>query len=490
MAEASGVGTGRRSRSRSTERRSSSKIDTPIESEKTPTHEVQSAFNRLIKYIVLLGSHASSYPSNQTEVKNRDVSVIQTARMCESSFQSMFNPIHDNNVDQATQEYQQKYDNAVRQIRANECVNVDDISPTIELTNTKNILEKIKYSRQYTLRGVFEQLKECISNPVVDDPSEKFKVLGQNTKLVLRTCNPRVSRFYMEEQVVFRPGCHAIDHGIWVLDVETGEIFDGATMFGLTKMEVNMVDATEESKCAPPNGKRPVTESSYHQYDSSKGVLNNILQKCQTDEKYQRKCCSNIEIVRNMVDKYNDYDEATKVLSSKLIPPPYGRRNNNSTYRIVTRDDEDGRITESRDVLLVKDLMNNPVIREIPTLFIVKACKGPNARIVTNYSETKGISIQESKQAISRIRSIPPERSGAILLTYEKDGVDKILVGGVGGGGGGGVVGGGNYHIRRTTKKNKHRNRNIHRGKPRNRTTKKKKLKKKNNKNKNMKKRK
>jgi len=305
---------------------------------------------------------------------------------------------------------------------------------------------------------------------VVDDPSEKFKVLGQNTKLVLRTCNPHVPIFYMEEQVVFRPGCHAIDHGMWVLDVETGEIFDGATIFGLTKMEVNIVDATEESKCSPPNGKRPVTESSYRQYGSSKGVLNNILQKCQTDEKYQRKCCSNIEIVRNMVAKYNDYDEATKVLSSKLIPPPYGRRNNNSTYRIVTRADEDGRITESRDVLLVKDLMNNPVIRGIPTLFIVKACKGPNARIVRNYSETKGISIQESKQAISRIRSIPPERSGAILLTYEKDGVDKILVGGVGGGGG--VVGSGNYHIRRTTKKNIYKPRHKRRHRYRHRLTK------------------
>jgi hypothetical protein len=250
----------------------------------------------------------------------------------------------------------------------------------------------------------------------------------------------------MEEQVVFRPGCHAIDHGIWVLDVETGEIIDGATMFGLTKMGVNMGNATEESKCSPPNGKRPVTESSLQQYKRAKNVVNEVSQKCKTDENYKEKCCSNVEIVRNMFAKYYDYDEATKVLSSKLIPPTYGRRNNNSTYRIVTRRNEHGNITESRDVLLVKDLMNNPVITGIPTLFIVKACKGPNVGIVRNYSETKGISIQESRQAILRIRSIPPERSGAILLTYEKDGVDEILVGGVGGGGG-------NYRIRRKTKK-------------------------------------
>lgn len=477
MAEASGVRN--RSRSRSAER-SSSKSDTPIELKKTPTPEVQFALNRSIRYIVLIGSHGSSFPSNQTEVIHSNVSVIQTARMCESSFQSMFNPMSGNNAEQATQEYTQKYDNAVRQISANECVNFDDISPTIELTNSKNILEKIKSSRQYTLRGVFEQLKECISNPGVDLPIEKFKVLGQNTKLVLRTCNPRVSRFYMEEQVVFRPGCHAIDHGIWVLDVETGEIIDGATMFGLTKMEVNMGDATEESKCAPPNGKRPVTESSLEQYKRAKNVVNEVSQECQTDENYKEKCCSNIEIVRNMFAKYYDYDEATKVLSSKLIPPPYGRRNNNSTYRIVTRRNEHGNITESRDVLLVKDLMNNPIITGIPTLFIVKACKGPNVRIVMDYAKKKDITLQESRQTISRIKSIPPERSGAILLTYEKDGVDKILVGGGGGGG--------NSHIRRTTKKNKpkKRSRHRHRGKPRNRITKKNKLKKQ-NKNKNMK---
>jgi hypothetical protein len=477
MAEASGVRN--RSRSRSSER-NSSKIDTPIESERTLTPEVRFALNRLIKYIVLIGSHGSSFPSNQTEVINSNVSVIQTARMCESSFQSMFNPIPGNNADQAAQEYTQKYDSAMGQIRADECVNFDDLSPTIELTNTKNILEKIKYSGQYNLRGVFEQLKECISNPGVDDPSEKFKVLGQNTKLVLRTCNPRVSKFYMEEQVVFRPGCHAIDHGIWVLDVETGEIIDGATMFGLTKMEVNMVDANEASKCAPPQGKRPVTESSFRQYELSKGVVNQVASKCETNKKYKENCCSNVEIVRNMFAKYNDYDEATKVLSSKLIPHLYGRRNNNSTYRIVTRAGADGSIIESRDVLLVKDLMNHPSITDIPTLFIVKACKGPNVGIVMDYAKKKGITYEESRQTISRIRSIPPERSGAILLTYEKGGVDKIMVGG-----------GGNYHTRRKTKKNKHRNRNIHRGKPRNRITKKNKLKKKNkNKNKNMKKRK
>lgn len=484
MSGASGIRDRSRSRSRSSER-NSSKIDTPIELEGTLTPEVRFALNKSIKYIVLIGSHGSSFPSNQTEVIHSNVSVIQTARMCESSFQSMFNPIPGNNVEQATQEYTQKYDNAVRQVSANECVNFDDISPTIELTNTKNILEKIKSSRQYNLRGVFEQLKECISNPGVDNPSEKFKVLGQNTKLVLRTCNPRVSRFYMEEQVVFRPGCHAIDHGIWVLDVETGEITDGASMFGLTKMEVNMVDATEESKCAPPQGKRPVTESSLEQYKRAKNVVNEVSRKCETDENYKEKCCSNIEIVRNMFAKYYDYDEATKVLSSKLIPPPYGRRNNNSTYRIVTRVGADGNIIESRDVLLVKDLMNNPIITGIPTLFIVKACKGPNVRIVMDYAKKKDITLQESRQTISRIRSIPPERSGAILLTYEKGGEDKILVGG--GSGHGGV---GNSNTRRKTKKNKPRNRNIHRGKPRNRITKKNKLKHMKKKNKNMKKRK
>ena len=468
MAEASGMRN--RSRSRSVER-NSSKIDTPIELEKTLTPEVQFALNKSIKYIVLIGSHGSSFPSNQTEIINSNVSVIQTARMCESSFQSIFNPLSGNNVEQATQEYTQKYDNAVRQISANECVNFDDISPTIELTNTTNILEKIKSSRQNTLRGVFDQLKECISNPEVDLPEEKFKVLGKKTNLVLRTCNPRVSRFYMEEQVVFRPGCHAIDHGIWVLDVETGEIIDGATMFGLTKMEVNLGNATEESKCAPPNGKRSVTESSLEQYKRAKNVVNEVSQKCETDENYKEKCCSNVEIVRNMFAKYYDYDEATKVLSSKLIPPPYGRRNNNSTYRIVTTRNEHGNITESRDVLLVKDLMNSPSIKDIPTLFIVKACKGPNVRIVIDYSKKKGITLQESRQTISRIKSIPPERSHAILLTYEKGGEDKILVGGGGGGS--------NSHIRRKTKKNKpqKRSRHRHRGKLRNRITKKNKLK-------------
>ena len=79
MAEASGVRNRSRSSSRSRSRnseRNSSKIDTPIELEGAPTPEVRFALNRLIKYIVLIGSHGSSFPSNQTEVINSNVSVV------------------------------------------------------------------------------------------------------------------------------------------------------------------------------------------------------------------------------------------------------------------------------------------------------------------------------------------------------------------------------------------------------------------------------